>query len=115
MRISFVLALAFLPVAYSQQPVPKVGQQAPQQTPQQNQASDPKNLGILEGRVVNSKTGAPVRKASLTLRPMGGPGMAGGGTAMPAAYGRRTGNDGQIRIQGGESGRYWMSADKHGI
>src|SRR5258707_7333418 len=111
MQLSLVLALAFLPVAYSQQPVPKVGQQAPQQ----NQASDPKNLGILEGRGVNSKKGAPVRKASLTLRPMGGPGMAGWGTAMPAAYGRRTGNDGQIRIQGGESGRYWMSADKHGI
>src|SRR5437016_3804648 len=82
MRFSFALVLPLFQVAYSQQVQLQVPQAAQQPTPQQAPASDPKNLGTLEGRVTNSKTGEPVRKASLTLRPMG---SAGGGAGMIGA------------------------------
>jgi hypothetical protein len=113
--ITFML---FLQVAISaqqlgQQPAPAAA------TAAQSEATDPKKLGVLEGRVVNSKTGEAVRKANITLRPIGGPGMAGAigvGPMAPAApYAASTDAEGKFRIDKVEPGNYNMMAERQGF
>lgn len=85
----------------------------------QTDATDASKLSILEGRAVNAKTGEPVRKVNITLRPMGGPGMAGtlsvGPMAPVAPYAASTDAEGKFRIDKVESGDYRMMAERQGF
>lgn len=98
-----------------------------QQTPQaaQGEASKP---GSIEGRVVNAKTGEPVRRANLTLRPFGSPGGMGGGGSIAigsivpigpmsqsAPYAATTDAEGKFRIDKVEPGQYRIMAERQGF
>jgi hypothetical protein len=82
------------------------------------QQTEEKKPAVLEGRIVNSKTGEPVRRVNLTLRPFGTPGMGGAfsfGPAGPAApYSATTDADGKFRIEKVEPGSYRMMAERQG-
>jgi hypothetical protein len=83
----------------------------------QNPASD-KKPGILAGRVVNAKTGEPVRRVNLTLRPFGAPGMISAGPmpmAAAAPYAATTDAEGKFRIENVEPGSYRMMAERQGF
>ena len=89
------------------------------QPPQQAEPPDAKKLGSLEGRAVNSKTGEPIRRVNLTLRPSGGPGMVVTGLPTPMAvaapYTAATDAEGKFRIDKVEPGSYQMTAERQGF
>src|SRR4051794_10859481 len=99
--LSFLLSVVFVCCGYAQQ------------TAAVDQA---KKNAVLEGKVVNSKTGEPLRKVSLTLRPMGGPGTTGAGAMTPAApYAATTDAEGKFKLDNVEPGRYMLSAERQGF
>src|SRR5260221_14519318 len=71
-----VLGFSLISAALAQQ-----SQQSPVQAPA-GAPLEAKKGGAVEGRVINSKTGEPVRRVSLTLRPSNTPGGAGAGMVM---------------------------------
>ena len=81
------------------------------------QPSETAKPGVVEGRASNAKTGEPVRRANITLRPTGGPGMTGNiGPSAPAApYAATTDAEGKFRIESVEPGSYRMSAERQGF
>jgi len=83
---------------------------------QQAEPVDAKKLGSLEGRVVNSKSGEPIRRVNVMVRPTGGPGMVGAGPMAPAApYTAATDAEGKFRIEKVEPGSYMMTAERQGF
>lgn len=74
------------------------------QPAQQTEPSDAKNLGVLEGRVVNAKTGEPVPQVNLTLS---GPQDGRDAVATDA--------DGKFRIEKVEPGSYMLTAERRGF
>jgi hypothetical protein len=103
--LSLFLGLTLLSGAFAQQP--------------RAESPEPKNLGSVEGRVVNSKTGEPIRRVNLTLRPSGAPGMAVTGLPMPMAvaapYTASTDGEGKFRIEKVEPGSYQLAAERQGF
>src|SRR5438046_280488 len=75
--LSLFLNFTLISVALAQQPQAQQPQAQPPAVPSSpEQAVKP---AILEGRILNAKTGEPVKKANITLRPSGGVSGAGGG------------------------------------
>jgi hypothetical protein len=103
--------LVLIPAALAQQTT----------SPQAPQPLEAQKPGTLEGRVVHAKTGEPVRRVNLTLRPFGTPGMVGGmigptGPMAPAApYAATTDAEGKFRIENVEPGSYRMMAERQGF
>jgi hypothetical protein len=82
----------------------------------QQPAADAAKGAVITGQAVNSKTGEPVRRVSLTLRPMGsasGGGMMGPGAAAP--YAATTDAEGKYRIEKIEPGTYMLFAERQGF
>ena len=67
----------------------------------------PEDKCQLEGTVVNAVTGEPLKKAHLTLRPLGAP------NGVP--YGAMTDNGGHFLIDDVDPGRYNFSASRNGF
>jgi hypothetical protein len=87
-----------------------LAQQAPRQ---QEKAS-------VQGQVVNAQTGEPIRKAQVTLRPVGGGGQPGGGQQVGPAQGMQglaatTDGGGNFAFPSLDAGRYRLSADRAGF
>ncbi|MFN0106632.1 MAG: carboxypeptidase regulatory-like domain-containing protein [Bryobacteraceae bacterium] len=90
------------------------------QQPQQNgSALEGKKPGTLEGRVLNSVTGEPVRRVNLVLRPFGAAGMVGftrSGPVTPAApFAATTDAEGKFRLEKVEPGAYRLMAERQGF
>ena len=89
------------------------------QQPQPNPAVDPKNLGTLDGRVLNAITGEPVRRVNMALRPIGAPGTGGGGMSFnfppSAPFAATTDAEGKFRIERVEPGTYRLMAERQGF
>jgi hypothetical protein len=95
-KLSLVSILMLTTAAFAQQSQ-QIQVQAPQAEP-----TSAKKPAILTGRVVNAKTGEPVRRVNLTLRPFGAPGMisVGPGFMPPAApYAATTDAEGKFRVE----------------
>ncbi|MBI2688040.1 MAG: carboxypeptidase regulatory-like domain-containing protein [Acidobacteria bacterium] len=89
---------------------------AQQAVPNPSAAATDKTTGILEGRVENSKTGEPVRRVNLTLRPSGQQAGASVGPMVPAApYVATTDAEGKFRIEKVEPGNYFLMAERQGF
>ena len=110
--LSLVLGLMLTTAAFAQQ-----SQQSAAPAPQADPASA-KKPAILSGRVVNAKTGEPIRRVNLTLRPSGAPGMISVGTGSPppaAPYAATTDVEGKFRIENVDPGSYRMAAERQGF
>ena len=86
------------------------------QSPQSNQApappeTKPEDLCIIEGQATNVSTGAPLRKAEITLR---GIARATAG-AMPSSYTATSDAGGNFSIKDVEAGKYRLSAQRTGF
>ena len=92
-------------------------QQPPSNQPAQtNQApaqpeTKPEDLCVLDGQVANLATGAPIRKAEITLRGIA-PATTG---AMPGAYTATSDAGGNFSIKDIEPGKYRLSAQRTGF
>jgi protocatechuate 3,4-dioxygenase beta subunit len=104
--LSLVLGFALVSAALSQPPL-------------QSEGSEAKKPGALEGRVVNARSGEPVRRVNLTLRPIDAPGRAGSSTAgsmAPAApYVATTDAEGKFRIEKVEPASYRLMGERQGF
>ena len=77
-------------------------------------AVDPATAVSIEGRVVNSLTGEPVRQANLTLTMQpGGPGFARP-QGRPPSYGATSDTQGKFKFENLPPGRYQLAAEKSG-
>jgi Carboxypeptidase regulatory-like domain len=95
------------------------------QQPETTQAgtTEAKKPGILQGRVVNAKTGEAIRRVNLTLRPIGAMGVpsptivlaAPGGMPSASPYAASTDAEGKFRIENVEPGNYMMMAERQGF
>src|SRR5437868_14439660 len=81
--------------------------QAPSQAPEAPPPTvKPEDKCSIEGTVVSSSTGEPLKKAHLTLRPMG--------QQNAAPYGTTTDNAGHFLIDDVDPGRYSLFAVRNG-
>jgi protocatechuate 3,4-dioxygenase beta subunit len=105
MRTPALLVVSFLafPCAFPQE------RATPQTAPAQSAAGEP---AIIEGRVLNSLTGEPLRKASLTLMRAG---MGSVGPAPPENRIEITDPEGKFRFENLQPGRYMLSGEKAGF
>ena len=78
-------------------------------------AEEAKKLAALEGRVVNAKTGEPLRRVNLTMRSS----ATGMRTSVPMAssapYAASTDAEGKFRIEKIEPGTYMLFAERQGF
>ena len=78
-------------------------------------AEEAKKLAALEGRVVNAKTGEPLRRVNLTMRSS----ATGMRTSVPMAssapYAASTDAEGKFRIEKIEPGTYMLYAERQGF
>ena len=84
--------------------------QAPPQTP----AAPAPSKGSITGQVVNAKTGAPLRKASIRLTPV----MTGGqvaGAPQPSIRSADTDDQGRFSFSGLDAGKYRLAAERQGF
>jgi 5-hydroxyisourate hydrolase-like protein (transthyretin family) len=113
--LSLFLNFTLISVALAQQPQA----QPPAQPASSEQSAKP---ATLEGRILNAKTGEPVRKANVTLRRSGVSG-AGGGTigsisasGPPAApYAATTDAQGKFHINNVEPATYHLTVERQGF
>src|SRR5437879_12052849 len=112
----FRFAFIALPVLVAAQQPGVVGstsnQPQPANPPGNAQPTQPKDRCSIEGQVMNSLTGEPVRKAHITLQGMGSPNSRG---ANPSTYGAVTDAGGRFTIQDIEPGTYFMGAERNGF
>jgi len=97
-----ILALAFLPslvLAQRTHPIPPSGSGAPEAAAQKLRPA------TIEGTVVNSATGEPVRKVNVRLTAMG----------RPDGYEAATDASGSFRIANIAPGRYMLNAERAGF
>ena len=80
--------------------------------PGNTQPTQPKDRCSIEGQVMNSLTGEPVRKAQITLNGMGSPNNRG---ANPSTYAAVADAGGRFAIQDIEPGTYFMGAERNGF
>ncbi len=110
----FRFALIALPVLVAAQQPGVVGsasnQPQPVISPGNTQPTPPKDLCSIEGQVLNSLTGEPVRKAHITLQGTGSP-----NGANPSTFGGITDASGRFAIQDLEPGNYFMTAQRNGF
>ena len=80
------------------------------------QAEAPK-IAALEGRILNAKTGQPLRRVNLTLRPnqTSGGGMISSGVAAAAPHTTSTDAEGKFRFERVDPGTYRLGADRQGF
>jgi protocatechuate 3,4-dioxygenase beta subunit len=114
----FRFAFIALPVLVAAQQPGVVGSssnqpQPPNSQPGNTQPTEPKDRCSIEGQVMNSLTGEPVRKAHVTLNGMGSPNSRG--VAGPLTYGAVTDAGGRFTIQDIEPGSYFMVAERNGF
>jgi Carboxypeptidase regulatory-like domain len=83
--------------------------QQPAATPQEPK---PEDLSAIEGQVLSSATGAPIRKAELHLR---GADRPSSGARIPAAYSAISDSGGNFTIEGIEPGKYRLSVHRTGF
>src|SRR6185369_14820372 len=89
--------------------------QAPQVA--QAPASPPPATASIEGQVLNSATGTPLKKATVALDGMGGqagPGGPGRG-AQPARFSKETDDQGRFSFTALDAGRYSLSVTRPGF
>jgi len=113
----FRFALIALPVLVAAQQPGVVGSssnrpQSANSQPGTTQPTQPKDLCSIEGQVMNSLTGEPVRKAHISVNGMGSPTARG---ANPSTYGAVTDAGGRFTIQDIEPGTYFMGAERNGF
>jgi len=110
----FRFALIALPVLVGAQQPGVVGstsnQPQPANSPNNTQPTPPKDPCSVEGQVLNSLTGEPIRKAHITLQGMGSP-----KAASPSTYGGVTDAGGRFVIQDIEPGSYFAVAERNGF
>jgi protocatechuate 3,4-dioxygenase beta subunit len=116
--LSLFLNFTLISAALAQQPQA----QPPAAPSSPEQAAKP---AILEGRILNAKTGEPVKKANITLRPSGVSGSGGGSISIagsfsasgPAAapYAATTDAQGKFRIENLEPATYRLSIERQGF
>jgi protocatechuate 3,4-dioxygenase beta subunit len=113
--LSLFLNFTLISVALAQQPQA----QPPAQPSSSEQAAKP---AILQGRILNAKTGEPVRKANVTLRPSGVSGSGGGtigsisASGSPAApYAATTDAEGKFHIENVEPATYHLMVERQGF
>jgi hypothetical protein len=109
-----VLGFSLISAALAQQ-----SQQSPIQAPTGAQ-SETKKGGAIEGHVLNSKTGEPIRRVNLTLRPFNTTGtssavMVMGPMAPAAPYAGTSDAEGKFRIENIEPGSYRLAAERQGF
>lgn len=73
--------------------------------------------GVIEGRVLNGKSGEPLRRATVTLRNNQSPGpfVNAGPARVDSPYVVSTDAEGKFRLDGVEPGTYRLSADRQGF
>jgi hypothetical protein len=113
----FRLALIALPVLVAAQQPGVVGSSSNQPQPANSQPGNaqpaqPRDRCSVEGQVMNSLTGEPVRKAHISLQGMGSPNSRG---ASPSTYAAVTDAGGRFTIQDIEPGTYFMGAERNGF
>src|SRR5678815_4278509 len=113
----FRLALIALPALVAAQQPGVVGSssnqpQPPNSQPGNTQPAQPRDRCSVEGQVMNSLTGEPVRKAHISLQGMGSPNSRG---ASPSTYAAVTDAGGRFTIQDIEPGVYFMGAERNGF
>lgn len=104
-NLPLILGCALISIALAQQSQPTGNTEA-------------KKPGSLQGQVTNAKTGEPVRRVNLTLRPMPAPGMGGGismSMAPAAPFAATTDAEGKFRIENVEPGNYRLMAERQGF
>jgi hypothetical protein len=82
------------------------------------QPSTENRAGVMAGQVLNSKTGEPVRRASISVRPSSPPGGGSGAimsTIPPAPYAATTDAEGKFRIEKVDPGTYRISVERQGF
>src|SRR5438309_337301 len=109
-----VLGFPLISAAFAQQ-----SQQTPLQASTGAQ-SETKKGGAIEGHVLNSKTGEPIRRVSLTLRPFNTTGTTSavivmGPMATAAPYAATTDAEFKFRIENVEPGSYRLAAERQGF
>ncbi len=75
----------------------------------------PAKLGAMEGRVLNSKTGEPIRRVNITARAFSGQGGITLSMQGAAAYAATTDAEGKFRMDTVEPGRYLLFAERQGF
>src|SRR6476660_6447629 len=112
----FRFALIALPVLVAAQQPGVVGSSSNQppanSQPVNTQPAQPRDLCSIEGQVMNSLTGEPVRKAHISLQAMGSPNSRG---ANPSTYAAVTDAGGRFTMQDIEPGTYFMGAERNGF
>src|SRR5580765_7720518 len=111
----FRLALIALPAFVAAQQPGVVGSSSNQPAnsqPVNTQPAQPRDRCSVEGQVMNSLTGEPVRKAHINLQGMGSPNSRG---ASPSTYAAVTDAGGRFTIQDVEPGTYFMGAERNGF
>jgi len=110
----FRFALIALPFLVAAQQTGVVGstsnQPQPANSPANAEPTPPKDLCSIEGQVLNSLTGEPVRKTHITLQGMGSTNGRG-----PSTHGGITDAGGRFAIQDVEPGNYFMTAERNGF
>ena len=75
----------------------------------------PAKLGAMEGRVLNSKTGEPIRRVNITARAFSGQGGMTLSMQGAANYAATTDGEGKFRMDPVEPGRYLLFAERQGF
>lgn len=99
-----ILAIFLLAPAASGQ---FIRENSPPPSPQRPTHWTPEQLCTVEGTLLNSITGEPVKKVIVSVYPAGGPGQQQNQGAM-------TDDSGQFNLRGVEPGKYFMSAGGRG-
>lgn len=100
---------------------PAIGGQSPQSSGaamQQPSSSERPTPAVLSGRVLNAKTGEPIRRANVVLRPFGSSSWTGSMVMAPpgaAPYAATTNAEGKFRIDAVEPGSYQIMAERQGF
>jgi protocatechuate 3,4-dioxygenase beta subunit len=107
----FRVAILFIPVLVWPQGVTRSGPPRPSAATAEITPSATEDLCTVEGHILNSATGEPLRKASVVLRRAGGDVGSGAGSV----YGATSDAAGYYVISGVEPGQYRLMAERNGF
>jgi hypothetical protein len=85
------------------------------QPPAPTEPIDPKKLATIEGTVVNSISGQPIRRVNITLRPSFIGVVQTGPMLPPSPLAATTNTEGKFKLERIEPGSYFLQAERQGL